>query len=161
MSESVTVLTPNIETAEDFNRIGKQLSKIAEEYLNKIDSKIESKLPTVEEMMVHLDAVMIWKQFGNAFRKGKGLFITWEEMRGLPFSMLENTLKWMLDNGYLKEISIEVALTDSPICPFCRKPSAYPNKAKHLIFLKKIISWSCNYEKCPVYGKSYNLEWYG
>lgn len=157
MSESVTVLTPNIETAEDFNRIGKQLSEIAADYLN----RFEFELIPEEELKSHLDAILIWKQFGNAFRRGRGLFITWEDIRTLPFSMLENTLKFMLDNEYLKEIPIQWSPTDSPLCPFCRKPSAYPNKRKHLILFKKVISWSCNYDKCLMYEKSYNLEWYG
>ena len=157
MSKSVTVLTPNIKTAEDFNRIGKQLSEIAIDYLN----KIESELIPEEELKVHLDAILIWKQFGSTFRRGKGLFITWEEIKKLPFSMLENTLKFMLDKEYLKEIPIEWSPTDSPLCPFCRKPSAYPNKTKHLIFFEKTTSWSCNNDKCPMYGKSYNFEWYG
>jgi len=79
MSKSVTVLTPNIKTAEDFNRIGKQLSEIAIDYLN----KIESELIPEEELKVHLDAILIWKQFGSTFRRGKGLFITWEEIKNL------------------------------------------------------------------------------
>ncbi|MBI4245501.1 MAG: hypothetical protein HY606_15540 [Planctomycetes bacterium] len=157
MSESVIVLTPNIETAEDFNRIGKQLSEIAIDYLTRIEFE---HIPE-EELKPHLDAILIWKQFGNAFRRGKGLFITWEEIRSLPFSMLENTLKFMFDKEYLKEIRIDYSLADSPLCPFCRKPSAHPNKTKHLIFFKKIVSWSCNYDKCPSYGKPYNFEWYG
>jgi len=157
MSESVTVLTPNIKTAEDFNRIGKQLSEIAIDCLNKIEDK--SFLISDEELKARLDSILIWRQFGDTFRRGRGLFITWEEIRELPFSMLENTLKWMTNNGYLKEISIELPPTDSPICPFCRKPSAYPNKVKKLIFFKKIISWSCNNEECPMYGKHYNFEW--
>lgn len=157
MSQIITVLTPNIETAEDFNRTGKTLSDIAIDYLNRIENE---DIP-YDELKTHLDAILIWKQFGSAFLKGKGLFITWEELRSLPFSMLENTLEFMLDNGYLKEVRIEWSPTDSPLCPFCRKPSAYPIKAKHLIILRKIISWSCNYEKCPMYEKPYNLEWYG
>jgi len=156
MSQIVTVLTPNIETAEDFNRIGQQLSDIALDYLNRFEHEF---IPE-DELKAHLDAILIWKEFGHAFQRGKGLFMTREEISSLPFSMVENTVKFMLSHEYLREIRMEWSPTDEFLCPFCRKPYAYPIKAKRLLFFSRITAWSCANENCRMYGQPYNLHWY-
>jgi len=156
MSEIISVLTPNIETAEDFNRIGQQLSDIALDYLNRFEHEF---IPE-DELKAHLDAILIWKEFGRAFYKGNRMFVTWEEISRLPFSMLDNTIRFMLDRGFLREIRIEWSPTDEPLCPFCRKPYAYPIKTKRLLFFSRITAWSCANENCRMYGQPYNLHWY-
>ncbi len=155
MSQIVTVLTPNVETAEDFNRIGKQLSDTALDYLNRCEAEF---IPE-DELKANLDAVMVWKEFGRTFRKGRGLFMTWEEIRRLPFSMLDGTLKFMLRNKFLKEIRMEWP-PPTNLCPFCGKSATYPIKTKRLLFFTKVSSWSCANENCRTYGQPYNLHWY-
>lgn len=158
MSSTVTGLTPNIETAEDFNRIGQQLSDIALDYLNRAETP--EPIP-YDELKANLDAIIVWKEFGKAFRRGRGLFMTWEEIRRLlPLSKLNNTLEFMLSHKFLKEIQMELPPTDAPLCPFCYRPYAYPIKTKRLLFLTRISAWSCANDSCRMYGQSYNLRWY-
>lgn len=156
MSKIISVLTPNIETAEDFNRVGQQLSDIALDYIDRLE---QESIPE-GELKANLDAVMVWKEFGHAFRRGRGLFMTWDEVRCLPFSMLDNTVRFMLGQGFLKEIQMEWYPTDVPLCPFCGKPFAYPIKTKRLLFFTRISAWSCANDACRMYGQSYNLQWY-
>ena len=47
MSESVTALTPNVETAEDFYRMGKQLSDIAIGYLDYLEGLDRTELQAI------------------------------------------------------------------------------------------------------------------
>jgi len=155
MSQIVTVLTPNIETAEDFNRIGQQLSDIALDYLKRMEHEF---IPE-DELKAHLDAVLIWKEFGNSFRKRRGLFMTWEEIRCVQLSMLDDTLKFMLRNEFLKEIKMEWPPPVN-LCPFCGKSCVYPINTRRLLFFTKVSAWSCANENCRMYGQSYNLNWY-
>ena len=153
MSPIVSVLTPDIETAEDYQRIDQQLQDIALDYIDRLEHEF---IPD-DEFKANVDAVLVWREFRKAFRNGRGLFMTWEELRLLPFSMLDNTVKFLLSRQFLKEVYMEWPPTDVPLCPFCGKPYAYPIKTKKLLFFTRISAWSCANERCRMYRQSYLL----
>ena len=153
MTPNVKVLTPNIETAEDYGRIYQQLSKLALDYLD----RYEHEFVPDDEFRANIDGVLVWGEFRKAFRNGRGLFMTWEELRLLPFAMLDNTVKFLLGRGFLKEVYMEWPPASVPLCPFCGKPYAYPIKARKLVFFTKISAWSCANKTCRMYQKRYLL----
>jgi len=77
-SSIVSVLTPNVETADDYKRIRVQLQTTA---LNLLDTKMEDITFSLEEFAFILNSYMVYMAFsGYAFLKGRGLFMTLDEL---------------------------------------------------------------------------------
>ena len=157
MSPIVSVLTPNIKTAEEYKCELRRLSEIGIKVVEAVDSDYDIDM---EEWEVDMNATMIYRAFlDKGFRKGKGLFMTMEEIEE-EFWRWENIgkiVKSMLDKGILKEVYMEWPPKKKPLCPFCGKPCAYPVKRKGFLFLNKITAWSCWNELCRMYGDQYVL----
>jgi len=69
-SSIVSVLTHNVETAEDYKRIRVQLQTTA---LNLLDTKMEDITFSPEEFVLILNSYMVYMAFsGYAFPKGRG-----------------------------------------------------------------------------------------
>lgn len=155
MSPIVSVLTPNIKTAEDYKSVLRRLSEIGIDYLDKFE-----KDPDISMNDWQMNAVMVYRVFSEkAFRQGRGLFMTLEEIKDefWRFKEMEETVKSMLDRGILKEVYMEWPPKQTPLCPFCGKPSAYPIKKKRLLLFTKISAWSCRNELCSMFGEHYLL----
>jgi len=158
MSSVVSLLTPNIKIAEDYKRTGEQLYESYLEYLNKTEQ--DPILFSVDEYDIVGNIPLIYNNFVRiAFRHGRGLFMTLEEIKTelRRFNKIEETVKSMLDKGILKEVYMEWPPNQTPLCPFCGKPYAYPIKTRKLFFFKRISAWSCTNERCRMYGKHYLL----
>ena len=156
MSSVVSVLTPNIKTAEDYKYILRRLSEIGIDYLDRLEHDDAS----IDDWARDADSTLVYRLFSEkAFRQGRGLFMTLEEIKAdlWRFDKIEKTIKSMLDRGILKEVYMEWPPEQTPLCPFCGKPSAYPIKRKRLLFFTKISAWSCRNELCSMYGKHYLL----
>jgi len=158
VSSVVSVLTPNIEIAEDYKRMGGQLYESYLEYLNKAEQ--DPTLLSADEYDIVGNIPLIYNDFVRiAFRHGRGLFMTLEEIKAelWRFNKIEETVKYMLDKGILKEVYMEWPPKQIPLCPFCGKSYAYPIKTRKLFFFKRISAWSCANERCHMYGKHYLL----
>ena len=157
MSSIVSVLTPNIESAEEYKCKLRRLSEIGIEAIEAVDTDDNI---SMEEWEVDMNAVLIYGAFKEkAFSKGRGLFMTLEEIEE-EFWRWENINKIvesMLDRGILKEVHMEWPPEKKPLCPFCGKPSAYAIKEKRFLLLRKISGWSCWNELCRMCGEKYIL----
>lgn len=153
-SSIVSVLTPNIKTAEEYKSILRRLSEIGIDTIEH-DSDI-----SMDEWEVNVNSTMVYGAFREkAFRKGRGLFMTLEEIEE-EFWRWENIgkiVKSMLDRGLLKEVYMEWPPEKKPVCPFCGKGSAYPIKERRLVLLSRITGWSCWNEMCRMCGEKYIL----
>ena len=154
MSSIVSVLAPNIKTAEDYRYVLSRLSEIA------IDNIEHDYNISVDEWEVSQNATMVYRAFyEKAFRHGRGLFMTVEEIKQefWRWEKIEETIKSMLDRGILKEVYMEWPPKQTPLCPFCGKPTAYPIKEKRFLLFTKVTAWSCRNELCSMCGKEYIL----
>lgn len=155
MSLGVSVLTPNVKTAEEYKSVLRRLSEIGIDYIDKLE-----KDPDISMDDWQLNAVQVYSIFSRkAFRKGRGLFMTLEEIKDefWRYEKIEETVKSMLDRGILKEVYMEWPPEKKPLCPFCGKPTAYPIKKKRFVFFTKITAWSCRNELCSVCEEQYLL----
>jgi len=156
VSAIVSVLAPNIKTAEEYRSVLRRLGDISIDNL-KYDYNV-----SVDQWRVSNSALMVYRAFyDKAFKHGKGLFLTVEEikqeLRGWKHIDVEETTKSMLDRRILKEVYMEWPPKQTPLCPFCGKPTAYPIKKKRFLFFTKITAWSCRNEICSVCGEQYVL----
>jgi hypothetical protein len=152
----VGVLTPNIKTAEDYHHMSRRLSEIATDYIDRLERGDAS----IDDWARDADSILVYRLFSEkAFRQGRGLFMTLEEIKAdlWRYDKIEETIKSMIDRGLLKEVSMEWPPKQTPLCPFCGKPSAYPVKKKRLLLFTKISAWSCWNELCSMCGKHYLL----
>ena len=158
MSSVVSVLTPNIETAEDYKRTSRQLYEAFSDCLDRAEQ--DPALFSVDEFNIVDEAPLIYNDFARiAFRNGRGLFMTLEEIKAelWRYDKIEETIKSMLESGILKEVYMEWPPNQTPLCPFCGKPCAYPIKVRKLLFFNRISAWSCANERCHMYRKHYLL----
>lgn len=156
MSSIVGVLTPNIKTAEDYKYILRRLSEVGIDYLDRLEHDDAS----IDDWARDSDSTLVYRLFSErAFRQGRGLFMTLEEIKTelWRFDKIEETVKSMLDRGILKEVYMEWPPKQTPLCPFCGKPSAYPIKKKRLFLFTKMSAWSCSNELCSMCGEHYLL----
>jgi len=156
VSPIVSVLTPNVKTAEDYKYISRRLSEISIDYLDRLEHGDAS----IDDWARDADSILVYRLFSEkAFRQGRGLFMTREEIKAdlWRFDKIEETIKSMLDRGILKDVYMEWPPKQTPLCPFCGKPSAYPIKKKRFLLFTKISAWSCRNELCSMCGEHYLL----
>jgi len=154
MSPVVSVLTPNIKTAEEYKNTLRRLSEIGIDHIEH-DYDI-----SVDEWQVIVDSTMVYGLFSQkAFRKGRGLFMTREEIRAelWRFEAIDETINSLVERQLLRVVHMEWPPKRTPLCPFCGKPFACPMKKRKLLLFTKISAWSCRNELCSMCGKQYVL----
>jgi len=158
MCPITSVLAPKVETAAEYKYTLEQLRKTALDFIERIEHDAISE-KELDEYYIIMDSVLVYQEFAKAFKKGKGLFMTWDELRQefWRFEHLDEIVKSLLTRGLLKEVRIDWPPKAIPLCPFCGKLSAYPIRRKRFFFFAKISAWSCANETCHMYKKQYLL----
>lgn len=162
MNSTESFLTPNIETADDYKRVFRDFSKTSNDFLDRIKPKKATF--TIEEFDSAMGPFNVYSLFQQAFKEGKNLFLTRDEIRTklldmayIPHEVTNKLVYALLYDGILKEVRMEWPLTEALICLFCSKPSGYPIKETKLLLLTEIVAWSCSNERCHMYKKKYGL----